>query len=68
MLLNMITVGKFSMYKDFQENETMPFLHGTFQFHSSLLILLFCKYGIFIRGETWSSLLLLQSHNIFDTF
>ncbi len=32
ILLNMIAVGKVSLYIDFHENEVMPLLHGTLQF------------------------------------
>ncbi len=31
LLLNMITVGKFFMKINFQENEVMPLLHGVLQ-------------------------------------
>ncbi len=33
LLLNMITEGKVSTNIDFQENEVIPLLHGTLQFH-----------------------------------
>ncbi len=34
MLLNMIAVGKVSMYIDFQENEVMQLFYGTLQLNT----------------------------------